>query len=103
MKGFGNLIKQAQELQARMAALQEEMGKREVEASAGGGMVRAVVNGRQDLVSLTIEKEVVNSEDVEMLQDLILAAVNEAIARSKEMVRTEMTKLTGGITIPGLF
>jgi len=102
MKGFGKMIKQAQELQAKMSALQEELGQKQVEATAGGGMVTTVVNGNQELVSLTIEKEVVDPEDVELLQDLITAAVNEAVSRSKEMVRDEMTKLTGGVQIPGL-
>ncbi|MBW2617685.1 MAG: YbaB/EbfC family nucleoid-associated protein, partial [Deltaproteobacteria bacterium] len=94
MKNFGKMIKQAQELQAKMSALQGELGQKQVEATAGGGMVTTVVNGNQELVSLTIEKEVVDPEDVELLQDLITAAVNEAISRSKEMVRDEMTKLT---------
>ena len=77
MANFGNIIKQAQQMQAKMARLQEELAKRTVEASAGGGMVTAVVNGRNELVSLKIEKDVVNPEDVEMLQDLIVAAINE--------------------------
>ena len=102
MKSFGKMIKQAQELQAKMSALQEELGQKQMEAMAGGGMVTAVVNGNQELVSLAIEKEVVDPEDVELLQDLITAAVNEAVSRSKEMVRDEMTKLTGGVQIPGL-
>ena len=102
MKSFGKMIKQAQELQAKMSALQEELGQKQMEATAGGGMVTAVVNGNQELVSLAIEKEVVDPEDVELLQDLITAAVNEAVSRSKEMVRDEMTKLTGGMQIPGL-
>ncbi len=102
MKGMGNLVKQAQQLQARMAKLQEELGERTVEASAGGGMVVAVVNGRQELISLTIEPEVVDPDDIEMLQDLVRAAVNEALNRSQEMVKEEMGKLTGGINIPGL-
>jgi len=102
MKSFGKMIKQAQELQAKMSALQEELGQKQMEAMAGGGMVTAVGYGNQELVSLTIEKEVVDPEDVELLQDLITAAVNEAVSRSKEMVRDEMTKLTGGMQIPGL-
>lgn len=102
MKGLGNMMKQAQQLQARMLKMQEELAEKTVEASAGGGMVKAVANGRQQIVSLNIEKEVVNPEDVEMLQDLVLAAVNEALARSQEMISSEMSKLTGGINIPGL-
>ena len=101
-KGFGNLMRQAQQLQAKMQQVQEEMATRTVEASAGGGMVTAVANGRHELVSVKIEKEVVNPADVEMLQDLILAAVNEALKKSQEMVAEEMKKLTGGLNIPGL-
>ncbi len=98
-----SMMKQAQKLQAKMAELQAEMGNRTVSAQAGGGMVEAVVNGRQELLSLRIDKEVVSPDDVEMLQDLILAAVNEALNRSREMMAQEMSKLTGGMQIPGLF
>ena len=101
-KGFGNLVRQAQQLQAKMLKVQEEMGTRTAEASAGGGMVTAVANGRQELVSVKVEKEVVNPEDVEMLQDLIVAAVNAALKKAQEMVSEEMKKLTGGMSIPGL-
>jgi DNA-binding YbaB/EbfC family protein len=97
-----SMMKQAQKLQAKMAELQAEMGNRTVSAQAGGGMVEAVVNGRQELLSLRIDKEVVSPDDVEMLQDLILAAVNEALNRSREMMAAEMSKLTGGMQIPGL-
>ncbi len=97
-----SMMKQAQKLQAKMAEMQAEMGNRTVTAQAGGGMVEAVVNGRQELLSLRIDKEVVSPEDVEMLQDLIMAAVNEALNRSREMVAQEMSKLTGGMQIPGL-
>jgi hypothetical protein len=83
--------------------MQTELGHRTVSAQAGGGMVEAVVNGRQELVSLRIDQEVVSPDDVEMLQDLILAAVNEALNRSREMMAQEMSKLTGGLQIPGLF
>lgn len=99
---FGNLIKQAQQIQAKMARLQEELAQKTVEASAGGGMVTVVVNGRHELVSIRIEKDVVNPEDVEMLQDLVVAAVNEGIRKAQEMASSEMSKLTGGINIPGL-
>lgn len=102
MKGMGNLMKQAQQLQGRIAALQEELGGRTVEATAGGGMVKVTVNGKQELVSLTIEKEVIDPEDKEMLEDLVAAAINEGLNRSREMVQTEMAKLTGGLNIPGL-
>ena len=101
-QNFGNIMKQAQKIQAKIARLQEEMGSRSVEATAGGGMVTAVVNGKYELVSLKIEKDVVDPEDVEMLQDLVVAAVNEGIRRAQEMVSTEMSKITGGLNIPGL-
>jgi nucleoid-associated protein EbfC len=102
MKQMGNMMKQAQQLQARMLKMQEELAGRTVEASAGGGMIRVVANGRQQITSVHIEREVVNPEDTEMLQDLILAAVNDALTQSQEMVSSEMGKLTGGLKIPGL-
>lgn len=102
MKGMGNMMKQAQKLQSKMMKLQDELGERTVEATAGGGMVKVVANGKQQIVSIDIEKEVVDPEDVDMLQDLIRAAVNDALARSQEMVSSEMSKLTGGLNIPGL-
>jgi hypothetical protein len=103
LKNLSHLMKQAQKLQTKMAEMQAELGQRTVSAQAGGGMVEATVNGRQELVALRIEPEVANPEDVEMLQDLILAAVNEALNRSREMMAQEMSKLTGGMQIPGLF
>jgi DNA-binding YbaB/EbfC family protein len=102
MKGMGNMMKQAQKLQSKMLKMQEELAARTVEASAGGGMVTVVASGKQQIVSIKIEEEVVDPEDVEMLQDLILAAVNDALAKSQEMVSGEMSKLTGGLNIPGL-
>ncbi len=102
MQNFGNIMKQAKKLQERMASLQNELALRTVEASTGGGMVSVLVNGKHELVSLKIEKEVVNPDDVEMLQDLILAAVNEGMRKAQEMAATEMAKITGGINIPGL-
>ena len=102
MKGMGKMMKQAQQLQAKMMKMQEELAERTVEGTAGGGMIKAVANGKQQVVSITIEQEVVDPEDVEMLQDLILAAVNDALNRSQEMVSGEMSKLTGGMNIPGL-
>lgn len=101
-KGFGNLVRQAQQLQAKMQKVQEEMATRTVEASAGGGMITAVANGKQELVSIKVEREVVNADDLEMLQDLIVAAVNSALQKAQEMVSEEMKKLTGGMYIPGL-
>jgi nucleoid-associated protein EbfC len=102
-KGLGNIMKQAQMMQQKMAKMQQELEGRQVEASAGGGMVTAVVNGKQQLVSLKIEQGVVDPEDVEMLQDLVLVAVNEAIKKSQEMMQEEMAKITGGMNLPGLF
>jgi nucleoid-associated protein EbfC len=103
MKNLSGMMKQAQKLQAKMMEMQEELGNRTVSAQAGGGMVEAVANGRQELVSLRIDPEVVAPDDVEMLQDLIQAAVNEALNRAREMMAAEMSKLTGGMNIPGLF
>ncbi len=102
MKGMGNMMKQAQKLQAKMLRLQEELADKTVEATAGGGMIKIVANGRQQILSIQIEKEVVDPDDVEMLQDLILAAVNDALVKSQEMVSGEMNKLTGGLKIPGM-
>ncbi len=102
-KGLGNIMKQAQQMQARIARVQQELESKEIEATAGGGMVTARVNGKQELLALTIEKDVVDPEDVEMLQDLVLAAVNEAIKQSQNMIKEEMGKATGGMNIPGLF
>jgi DNA-binding YbaB/EbfC family protein len=103
MKNLGNMMKQAQKLQSKMLEMQEELGNRTVSAQVGGGMVEVVANGRQEILSLRIDPEVVNPDDTEMLQDLILAAVNDALNRSREMVSAEMAKLTGGLKIPGLF
>ena len=102
MKGFGNMMKEAQRLQQQMAALQEEVGKRTVEATAGGGMVTVVANGKQEIVSIKIDAEVVSKDDVQMLEDLVLAASNEALRKSRELVQQEIGKLTGGLKIPGL-
>jgi len=102
MKGMGNMMKQAQKLQTQMLRLQEEMAEKTVEATAGGGMIKVIANGRQQILSIQIEKEVVNPDDVDMLQDLMLAAVNDALQKSQAMVSAEMSKLTGGMNIPGL-
>ncbi len=102
MKGMGKMMKQAQQLQSKMLKLQEEMADKTVETSSGGGMVKVAANGRQQILSIQIEKEVVDPDDVEMLQDLILAAVNDALIKSQEMATQEMSKLTGGLNIPGL-
>ena len=103
MKNLTGLMKQAQKLQSKMAEMQAEVGNRTITAQAGGGMVEAEVNGRLELVRLRIDPEVANPDDVDMLQDLILAAINEALNRAREMMAQEMAKLTGGMQIPGLF
>jgi DNA-binding YbaB/EbfC family protein len=95
-------MKEAQKLQERMAALQEEVGQRKVDATAGGGMVTVEANGKQELVSIKIDREVINPDDAQMLEDLVLAACNEALRKSREMVQQELGKLTGGLKIPGL-
>ena len=105
MKGIpniGNLMKQAQQFQTKMAKLQEELGEKRVEASAGGGMVKVVVNGQQEILSMEIDPEVIDPGDIEMLQDLILAAVNDGLSRAKAMANEEMGKLTGGLNLPNI-
>lgn len=99
---MNDLMKQAQQMQKRMLEIREELANRTVEATVGGGMVTAVVNGQQEVVSLHITPEVVDPEDTEMLEDLVVAAINEALQQSQEMMSAEMSKLTGGIKIPGL-
>jgi DNA-binding YbaB/EbfC family protein len=101
-KMLGDIMREAQKLQAEMAKMQEEAKKKTVEASSGGGMVTAVATGGGEIILLKIEKDVVTPDDVEMLQDLVMAAVNEALRRAQEMVNQEMSKLTGGLQIPGL-
>jgi len=101
MHNIGNIMKQAKKMQEKITRLQQELETRTVEAQAGGGMVRVVVNGKFEIVSLKIEKDVVNPEDLEMLQDLITAAVNEGVRKSQELASSEMSKITGGIGIPG--
>ncbi len=102
MQNFGNIMKQAKKLQERMAQLQDQLALKTVEASAGGGMVSVLVNGKHELVSLKIDREVVNPDDLDMLQDLIIAAVNEGVRKAQEMATAEMAKITGGLSIPGL-
>jgi DNA-binding YbaB/EbfC family protein len=101
-KMLGDLMRQAQKLQEEMMKTQEEAKKKTAEATAGGGMVTVVANGAGEIISIRIEKDVVNPDDVDMLQDLILAACNEALRRAHEMVNEEMSKLTGGLQIPGI-
>lgn len=102
-KGLAQIMKQAQMMQTKMARLQEEAAQKTAEATAGGGVVVAVVNGKNQIVSLTIKKEAVDPEDVEMLQDLVMAAVNEALTRVQAELADQMSKITGGVSIPGLF
>jgi DNA-binding YbaB/EbfC family protein len=102
MANFGDLMKQAQQLQTKLARVQEEVAAKTVEASSGGNMVVAVVNGRLELVSLRIDKTVVEAGDAEMLQDLVIAAVNEGIRKAQQMMADEMSKAAGGLKIPGL-
>jgi DNA-binding YbaB/EbfC family protein len=102
-KGLAQIMKQAQMMQQKMARLQEEAAHRTAEATSGGGAVTAVVNGKNQVLSLAIRKEAVDPEDVEMLQDLVMAAVNEALKKVQEDVAAEMGKITGGLSIPGLF
>jgi nucleoid-associated protein EbfC len=99
---FGNLAKMAQKMQADMARAQEELAALQVEGSAGGGVVRAVATGNQELVSLTIDPDAVDPQDVEMLQDLVLAAVNDALGNARKVAEQKMAAVTGGLRIPGL-
>jgi DNA-binding YbaB/EbfC family protein len=103
MKGLGDLMKKAQQMKENLDKIQEELGSREVEASSGGGMVTARVTGSQEVVSIVIDPQVVDPEDKEMLEDLVRAAVNEALRKSKEMMKEEMAKITGGLPLPNIF
>lgn len=100
---MNNLMKQAQQMQAKLAMLQNELAEREVEASAGGGMVKVKVNGKQQLLSVSINKECVDPEDVATLEELVFTAVNQAMKESQDMVQQAMSKVTGGMNIPGMF
>jgi DNA-binding YbaB/EbfC family protein len=99
---IADMMKQAKQVQERMASLQDELSAKMVTGTAGGGMVTATVNGRGELVGLAIEKDIVNPEEVQMLQDLIIAAVNDGERKAGELGRNEMSKLTGGLNIPGM-
>lgn len=99
---MAQMLEQAQKMQQDIVKLKEEAELKEAEASAGGGMVTAKVNGKGELLALKIEKDVINPDESEMLQDLVVAAVNEASRKSKELVKEELSKVTGGIPIPGL-
>jgi nucleoid-associated protein EbfC len=100
---MNQIMKQAQQFQERLGKIQEELADRQVSSSVGGGMVSVTVNGRNELVAITIEPEVIDPSDPGMLQDLIVAAVNDAMRKAREMAQSEMSKLTGGMKIPGLF
>ncbi|OLS03457.1 YbaB/EbfC family nucleoid-associated protein [Tissierella creatinophila] len=100
---MGNMMKQMQKMQKQMEDTQKELEQTEIEVTAGGGAIKAVVNGKKELLSIDIDESVVDPEDVEMLEDLVLAAVNEALRKAEEMMAKEMGKLTGGMNIPGLF
>ena len=100
---MNNLMKQAQQMQAKLAMLQNELAEREVEAAAGGGMVKVKVNGKQQLLSISINKECVDPNDVETLEELVFTAVNQAMKQSQDMVQQAMSKVTGGMNIPGMF
>jgi len=105
VKNIGNMnqmLKMAQKMQQDLARTQEEMGEKVVEASAGGGAVTATVNGRKELLALKIEPEVVTPDDVEMLEDMIVAAINQAMRQAEEMMAEAMAKITGGIKLPGM-
>lgn len=103
MGNMNKLMKQVQKMQKDMMKLQDELKERTVEATAGGGVVKVVASGKKQLVSIEIDPEVIDSDDVEMLQDLVLAAANEALQKAEDMVANEMGKLTGGLNMPGLF
>lgn len=103
MGNMGKMMKQVQKMQQQMQRVQQELEERTVEASAGGGVVRVVATGKLQITSVEIEPEAVDPEDVEMLQDLVLAAVNEALQKAQDMMQEEMGKITGGLNIPGLF
>ena len=103
MKNMNDLLRQAQVMQNKIARLQQEMAEKDVEASAGGGMVKVVMNGRQEMKSIVIDKAVMESGDNEMLQDLVMTAVNEAVRIGRANLEREMANLSGGIRIPGMF
>ncbi|HHV16563.1 MAG TPA: YbaB/EbfC family nucleoid-associated protein [Gelria sp.] len=99
---MNKMIKQAKQVQEQIVKMQEELREREIETSAGGGAITVRINGKQELVAIKISPEVVDPEDIEMLEDLVMAAVNEGVRQSQEMVSEEMSKITGGFNIPGL-
>ena len=102
MKNYGKMLKQVQEMQQGMEKIQEELAEERIEATAGGEMISVVVNGQQEVLEVNIKKEAVDPEDVEMLQDMVLAATNEALRKSRDVASAKMGQLTGGLSIPGL-
>ena len=103
MRGMQDMLRQAQLMQKKMTTVQEELKTREVEGTAGGGMVTVRATGGQQILSVVIDKSVVEAGDVEMLQDLVLAAITDALKKAKSMMEDEMGKITGGMKIPGMF
>jgi hypothetical protein len=101
MGGMGDILKQAQKMQQRLLEIQQELKQRVVEGSAGGGMVRVAVNGEQQVLSVKVDPQAVNAEDVELLEDMVLAAVNQALEKARQMAQEEMAKVTGGLQLPG--
>lgn len=102
-KNMNNIMKQAQQMQTKIAMLQKELDTRELETSSGGGMIKIKINGKQEVLELTIDRECVDPNDVDTLSDLMKTAMNQAIKESKDMVSDAMSKVTGGLSIPGLF
>jgi hypothetical protein len=101
--GMNNIVRQAQQMQKKISKVQEEIGEKKIEASTGGGVVTAVVTGNQELLEVNINPEVVDPDDVEMLEEMIVGAVNQAMKLADEMMNEEIEKVTGGMNIPGLF
>jgi hypothetical protein len=101
-KGLGNMMKQAQQMHSKMQEIQKELADKKVEAESGGGMVKVTANGKGEIHSIRIEKEIIKQEEKEVLEDLVLVAINEALRRSQELNVSEMSKVTGGLKIPGM-
>lgn len=102
-KGMGDILKQAQMMQSKMESIQKDLGNKRVEASVGGGMVRVTADGQQNILDIRISPEIIKSEEADMLQDLVLSGVQEAIKQSRELAAKEMSALTGGMSLPGMF
>ncbi len=102
-KGWTGLFKQASEMQSKLAEIQEDLAKKTVEVSTGGGMIKVVANGLNEIISIKIDDELINMNDREVLEELVTGAINEVSKKVKELAQGEMTKITGGLKIPGLF